>query len=129
MSGGALSRHERLASPICALYRHRPATVLCAQFFNGNRAVAVNPNGSVNTPDTPCSPNDIELLYLSGLGRPDQDVATGAGAPSAEPLVPEAAEEKPSFLSRLKPKREEAAQEFRAALEADGAAAPGATQR
>ncbi|HEV8145546.1 MAG TPA: hypothetical protein VGP79_04165 [Bryobacteraceae bacterium] len=54
--------------------------------YNGNRAVAVNPNGSVNASNAPALPGDVELLYFSGIGVPEVPVATGAGSPSAEPL-------------------------------------------
>ena len=55
--------------------------------FGGNRAVAVNQNGAVNTSGTPAAPGDFEVVYFSGIGAPDQPVATGAGAPTAEPLA------------------------------------------
>ena len=55
--------------------------------YNGNRAVAVNPNSSVNGPDAPATPGSYVLLYLSGIGQPDHPVATGAPAPSAEPFA------------------------------------------
>ncbi len=55
--------------------------------FDGTRAVAVNADGQVNTASAPAAGDDIELLYLSGIGLPDQPVSTGAAAPSAEPLA------------------------------------------
>jgi uncharacterized protein (TIGR03437 family) len=55
--------------------------------FGNSRALAVNQNGSVNTPDTPASPGDFEVLYFSGIGIPDHPVPTGFGAPGVEPLA------------------------------------------
>ncbi|MEI9812088.1 MAG: hypothetical protein WDO18_05170 [Acidobacteriota bacterium] len=54
--------------------------------YNGTRAVAVNPNGSVNAQNAPAKPGDVELLYFSGIGVPDVTVATGEGSPS-DPLA------------------------------------------
>ena len=51
------------------------------------RALAVNPDASVNGPDAPANPNNFLILYLSGIGIPDHAVATGAPAPSAEPFA------------------------------------------
>jgi uncharacterized protein (TIGR03437 family) len=49
--------------------------------YNGNRAVAVNQNGSVNAQNAPAAPGEIELLYFSGIGIPDVPVATGEASP------------------------------------------------
>ncbi len=54
--------------------------------YNGNRAVAVNPDGSVNGPSAPARPGDVLVLYLSGLGVTTPPVATGAAAPG-DPLA------------------------------------------
>lgn len=53
--------------------------------FGENRAVAVNPDGSVNTADNPITAGGILLVYLTGIGEVDNPVATGAPA-SAAPL-------------------------------------------
>ncbi|MBL8296453.1 MAG: hypothetical protein JNN08_31705 [Bryobacterales bacterium] len=53
--------------------------------FGENRAVAVNPDGSVNTADNPIAAGGILLVYLTGIGAVDNPVATGAPA-SASPL-------------------------------------------
>lgn len=54
--------------------------------YNGNRAVAVNPNGAVNASNAGAKPGDVELLYFTGIGVPQGNVATGAGSPGTEPL-------------------------------------------
>lgn len=54
--------------------------------YNG-RALAVNPDASVNGPDKPATPGNFAILYLSGIGIPDHPVATGAPAPSVEPFA------------------------------------------
>ncbi len=51
-----------------------------------SRALAVNPDASVNGPTAPASPNNFLILYLSGIGNPDHAIATGAPAPSVEPF-------------------------------------------
>ena len=53
--------------------------------FGENRAVAVNPDGSVNTAENPIAGGGILLVYLTGIGAVDNPVATGAPA-SADPL-------------------------------------------
>jgi uncharacterized protein (TIGR03437 family) len=53
----------------------------------GTQAIAVNQNGTVNTPSNPAHPGDYEVLYLSGIGIPDHPVPTGAASPTAEPLA------------------------------------------
>jgi uncharacterized protein (TIGR03437 family) len=50
--------------------------------YGANRAVAVNPDGSVNGPGAPARVGDILVLYLSGIGIPKPAVITGAAAPS-----------------------------------------------
>ncbi len=54
--------------------------------FNGNRAVVVNQDGAVNTPQTAAPGGSYGVLYFSGIGIPDQAVGTGEGAPS-DPLA------------------------------------------
>jgi uncharacterized protein (TIGR03437 family) len=49
--------------------------------FGDNRSVSVNPDGTVNGSGAPAKPDDVEVMYLSGIGVPDPPVATGAGAP------------------------------------------------
>jgi uncharacterized protein (TIGR03437 family) len=51
------------------------------------RALAVNPDASVNGPTAPANPNSFAILYLSGIGISSPPVATGAPAPSAEPFA------------------------------------------
>jgi uncharacterized protein (TIGR03437 family) len=75
--GGAVS--AQLTFPVVAA---NPGVLV----YNGNRAVAVNPNGGVNAANAGAKPGDIELLYFSGIGVPGVAVATGAGSPSVEPL-------------------------------------------
>lgn len=53
--------------------------------FQG-RALAVNPDASVNGPDAPAIPGNFLILYLAGIGVPDHPIATGAPAPSQEPF-------------------------------------------
>ena len=53
----------------------------------GTQAIAVNQNGTVNSPTAPAHPGDIEVLYLSGIGIPNTPVATGAPSPSTPPLA------------------------------------------
>ncbi len=53
--------------------------------FGERRAVAVNPNGSVNTQENPIAPGAVLLVYLSGIGAVDNPVPSGAAA-SADPL-------------------------------------------
>ena len=53
----------------------------------GTQAIAVNQDGTVNTPANLAHPGDYEVLYLSGIGIPDHPVATGASSPTAEPLA------------------------------------------
>jgi uncharacterized protein (TIGR03437 family) len=53
----------------------------------GTQALAVNLNGTVNTPSAPAHAGDIEVLYLSGIGIPTLPVATGAASPSLAPFA------------------------------------------
>jgi uncharacterized protein (TIGR03437 family) len=59
--------------------------------FGENRAVAVNPDGAVNTTDTPAPPESVILIYFTGTGAVDNAVATGAAAladPLSRPTAP-----------------------------------------
>src|SRR5579883_1291796 len=55
----------------------------------GTQALAVNLNGSVNTPSSPAHAGDIEVLYLSGIGIPASWIppVTGAASPSLAPFA------------------------------------------
>jgi uncharacterized protein (TIGR03437 family) len=53
----------------------------------GPQAVAVNPDGSVNTSSKPAHPGDVEVAYLTGIGVPSVAVATGAPSPSSAPFA------------------------------------------
>jgi uncharacterized protein (TIGR03437 family) len=53
----------------------------------GAQALAVNGNGTVNTPAAPAHAGDFEVLYLSGIGIPAPPVATGAPSPSLAPFA------------------------------------------
>jgi uncharacterized protein (TIGR03437 family) len=52
-----------------------------------HQALAVNQDSSINSPSTPAHPGDIEVLYLTGIGIPDQMIPTGAASPSTPPLA------------------------------------------
>jgi len=54
---------------------------------DGKQSIAVNQDGSVNTPTAPAHAGDIEVLYLSGIGIPAPPVATGAASPSLAPFA------------------------------------------
>ncbi len=49
--------------------------------FGDNRAVVVNPDGSVNTSTTPAKPQEVLVAYFTGTGILDNAVATGVSAP------------------------------------------------
>jgi uncharacterized protein (TIGR03437 family) len=51
-----------------------------------NQALAVNQNGSINTPSAPAAPGDIEVLYLTGIGQTNPAASTGVPAASTPPL-------------------------------------------
>jgi len=53
--------------------------------FGQRRAVVQNADYSVNTADNPAAANSYVIAYLTGAGRVDNTVATGAAA-EAEPL-------------------------------------------
>jgi adhesin/invasin len=55
--------------------------------FNGDRAVVVNQDYSVNTGGNPAAGGTFGTVYFSGIGVPDTAVRTGEGAPAAEPLA------------------------------------------
>ena len=52
-------------------------------FLNGgsNQAVAVNPDGSVNTAANPAKPGDYLVVYITGVGPVDQSESTNAAPP------------------------------------------------
>jgi uncharacterized protein (TIGR03437 family) len=50
-----------------------------------NRAAALNPDYSVNSPAAPASAGSVIAAYLTGLGATDNPVATGAAASSNPP--------------------------------------------
>ena len=51
------------------------------------QALAVNQDGSVNSPSNPAHADDFEVLYLTGIGIPTTPVATGAASPSSAPFA------------------------------------------
>ncbi len=51
------------------------------------RAIVQNQSGAINGPGSPALPGEAIVVYLSGIGAVDPAVATGAGAPAAEPLA------------------------------------------
>jgi uncharacterized protein (TIGR03437 family) len=46
-----------------------------------NRAIVVNPNGSLNGPSSGAKPGDVLVAYLTGSGPLDNAIATGAKGP------------------------------------------------
>jgi uncharacterized protein (TIGR03437 family) len=52
-----------------------------------NQALAVNPDGSINTPAQPVAAGAIEVLYLTGIGQTSPAASTGVPAPSVQPLA------------------------------------------
>jgi uncharacterized protein (TIGR03437 family) len=56
--------------------------------YGTNRAVAVNQDNTVNAADHPALPGGWVTVYLSGQGRVNPGVATGALAPSNPMAVP-----------------------------------------
>jgi uncharacterized protein (TIGR03437 family) len=55
-------------------------------FLNANQAVAVNPDGSVNSAASPALPGDYLVVYLTGVGPVDQTESTNT-APPATPVA------------------------------------------
>ena len=53
--------------------------------YGVERAVAQNPDGTVNAAGNPAKPGDVIVVYLTGIGPLDNPVASGAPAP-ADPL-------------------------------------------
>ena len=49
--------------------------------FGQNRAVAVNPDGAVNTGDTPAPAESVITVYLTGIGLTDTPIGNGEPAP------------------------------------------------
>jgi uncharacterized protein (TIGR03437 family) len=62
-----------------------PSAVGIFQFPNTNRAVALNQNGSVNSPENPEARGNILVVFLTGQGSVNPPVPTGQAAP-ASPL-------------------------------------------
>ena len=64
-----------------------PITVAAAApgvfVYDTNRAVAQNPDGTLNGPGHPVAGGSYLVVYLTGQGALDQAVATGAAAPSS----------------------------------------------
>ena len=56
--------------------------------YNSTRAVAVNPDGSVNGPASPARPGDTMVVYLTGAGPVQASGAWLEGAPSPPGLSP-----------------------------------------
>jgi uncharacterized protein (TIGR03437 family) len=59
--------------------------------FGDNRAVAVNPDGAVNTAATPAKPGEVLVAYFTGTGLVDSAVPTGKagpGDPLSRPILP-----------------------------------------
>jgi uncharacterized protein (TIGR03437 family) len=50
--------------------------------WGSNRAVALNQDGPLNSPDKPALPGTVITLYMVGQGPVDTPVATGAASPS-----------------------------------------------
>ena len=62
--------------------------------YGTNRAVAVNPNGGINSEAQGASPGEVIVVYLTGIGALDANVATGAvspGSPLARVAAPASA--------------------------------------
>jgi len=59
--------------------------------YGESHAIAVNPDGRLNSPGTPAAPGTPVVVYLSGTGTLDNPVPTGHPAPSnplARPTAP-----------------------------------------
>jgi uncharacterized protein (TIGR03437 family) len=50
-------------------------------------AAALHGDYSLITPQNPARPSEAIMVYLTGLGRTNPQIATGAAGPSAEPLA------------------------------------------
>jgi uncharacterized protein (TIGR03437 family) len=62
--------------------------------YGTNRAVAINQDGTLNSPDQPARPGGWVTVYMSGQGLVSPSVASGAaspGNPAAQPMLPVAA--------------------------------------
>ncbi len=58
--------------------------------YGANRAVAQNPDGSINASDHPAKPGDVIVLYMTGQGAVSNPIPTGApalGSPFSEALA------------------------------------------
>lgn len=51
--------------------------------YGESRAIAVNPDGRLNSPSTPVAPGQTVVVYLSGTGALDNPVRTAQPAPSS----------------------------------------------
>ena len=51
--------------------------------YGANRAIAINPDGSLNGPEHPASGGDYVVLFLSGIGVTNPAVASGAASPTS----------------------------------------------
>jgi len=59
--------------------------------YGEGRAVAVNPDGQINSPDQPARGGQVVVVYFTGQGALDQTVATGSAAPADRLVRPVAA--------------------------------------
>ena len=58
-----------------------------AILLNGTQALAVNQDQvTLNSPDTPAAPGDIETIYLTGIGQTNPPASTGLPSPSSPPF-------------------------------------------
>ena len=55
--------------------------------LSGNRAVAVNQDGTINTPLNPAQRGQVVVAYLTGIGATLPATLTGQAAPGAEPFA------------------------------------------
>lgn len=69
-----------------AVARAQPGVVqLNPALFGPDHIVALNQDGSVNTPENPAAPGSVTTIFLTGQGPVNPPIATGAAA-SASPL-------------------------------------------
>ena len=52
-------------------------------FLNGNQAIAVNPDGSVNSAVNPAHPGDYLVVYMTGVGPVNQPESTNTPPPAS----------------------------------------------
>jgi uncharacterized protein (TIGR03437 family) len=65
----------------------RPGIFAMPAATGAPRAIAQNQNFTLNGPANPAPRGQAVVLYLTGVGEVEPAVATGAGAPSEEPLA------------------------------------------